>query len=179
MSKGWDAIQRDLHKLEKWASVSLMKFHKAKGRVLHLGLGNPRYLYRLGHEGIDSSPTWKELGVLVGEKVDMSQQRVLAAQKANTITGCTKRRVASRPRDVILPLYCTLKRPHLESCVQPWSPQHRKVMDLLERVQRRAIKIIQGMEHLSYEDRLRELGLFSLERRRLLGDLIAAFQYLL
>ncbi|KAJ7417990.1 rna-directed dna polymerase from mobile element jockey-like [Willisornis vidua] len=107
--EGWDAIQRDLGKFEKWAHGNLMQFNKTKCKVLHLGWGNPWYQSRVGDEQIKSSPEGKDLGVLVGERLDMSWQYALASQKANHDLVCI-RSVASGLREVFL-LLCSGETP--------------------------------------------------------------------
>lgn len=115
---------------------------------------------------MEHSPAEEDLRIQVDGKLDMSQQCAFTAQKANPILGCIKRSVASRAREMILPLYSALVRPHQEYFAHMWSPQHRRDTDLLECIQRKATEMIQGMEHLFYEGRLIELGLCSLENRR-------------
>ena len=115
-------------------------------------------MYRLREELRESSPVEGDVGVLMN-------------------LGYIKSLVANRKKDVIVSLYSALMRPHVKYCLQVWSTQHTNDMEVLEQVQRKATKMIKCLEHPSYYEVLRKLGLFSVEKRRLQRDLIVAFQY--
>uniref|UniRef100_A0A8B9CCP8 Reverse transcriptase domain-containing protein n=1 Tax=Anser brachyrhynchus TaxID=132585 RepID=A0A8B9CCP8_9AVES len=148
--EGCAAIQWDLNRLVNRVGRNSMKYNKGKCRVLHLGKNNPRHQYKLGTALLESSEGERDLGVLVDSGMTMSQHCALVAKKANGILGCIRRGVVSKLREVLLPLYSALVRPHLECCVHFWAPQFKKDRELLERVQRRAMRMIKGGEHLPF-----------------------------
>ncbi|PKU38250.1 hypothetical protein llap_11444 [Limosa lapponica baueri] len=119
--------------------------------------------YRLGTDLLESTSEEKDLQVLVDNRMTMSQQCSLVAKKPSGILGCIRKSVTSRSGEVILPLYSALVRPHLEPCVQFCAPQFKKDRQLLERVEQRTTKMIRGLEHLPYEERLRDSDLFRLK----------------
>ena len=150
-------------------TLKISEIPKVKERV--------KVLFKMGDTWLDSSVCEKDLGVLVDNKLNMSQQCDKAAKKANSLLGCIARSIESRAREVIMPLYFAWVRPHLEYCVQFWVPQFQKDIDKLECVQRRATRMVEGLASMTYGERLRELGMCSLQQRRTRGDMIAVFNY--
>ncbi|MEE6522036.1 hypothetical protein FKM82_020430 [Ascaphus truei] len=145
---------------------------------MHLGCKNKKATYKLNGDILGESLMEKDLGVLVDSRLSNSAQCHAVAAKANKILSCIKRAMDGREVNIIIPLYKALVRPHLEYGEQFWAPILRKDIMELERVQRRATKLIKGMDILIYEERLAKLDLFTLEKRRLRGDMITIYKYI-
>ena len=169
-------LQEDLDRLVDWAERWGMDFNTRKCKVMHVGRNSLGTEYVMKDEVLEEVEVERDLGVLVSKDLKAERQCVKASKTANRMLGLVKRCFSSRDSRVIIPLYKAMVRPHLEYCVQVWRPHLVKDKELLEAVQHRATKCVDGMRHLSYEERLERLGLQTLEYRRLRGDLIEVFR---
>ena len=155
-----------------------MLFNFGKCKCLHTGHGNLNVNYKMGDTVLGTTVKEKDLGVTLSADMKVSEQCGIAASKGNQILGLIRRNITYKGKKLIIPLYKAIVRPHLEYCIQAWRPYRKKDIDTLERIQRRATKMIPELRDLSYEERLKECGLTTLERRRLREDQIEVFKIL-
>ncbi|CAM5097662.1 unnamed protein product [Natator depressus] len=171
-----EELQKDLTKLSDWATKCQMKFNADKCKVMHIGKNNPNYTYNMMGANVATTNQEKDLGVIVESSLKTSTQCAAAVKKANGMLGIIKKGIENKTENILLPLYKSMVCPHLEYWVQMWSPHLKKDILALEKVQKRATKMIRGLEWVPYEERLKRLGLFSLEKRRLRGDMIEVYK---
>ena len=169
-------LRNDLAKLCEWADTWQMKFNVDKCVVMHFGNHNNTCDYEMDGHKLKQSTSERDLGVIVCNTGKPSKQCLTAANKANSTLGMIKRNIKSRDKDIIVRLYKTLVRPKLEYCIQAWNPFLKKDVEVLEKVQKRATKLVTACRNYSYEERLQILDLQPLNIRRIRGDMIEVFK---
>ena len=173
-------LQQDLNILMEWSRIWSMELNLLKCITMYLGKNRTKFGYQLSDSNVThtlcESNLERDLGVMISSDLKWNRQCSAAAAKANSILGQIKNSFSYLDRETIVPLYTSLVRPHLEYAVSVWSPSLKSDIDTLERVQRRATKLVSSIRDFSYEDRLKALNLMSLEDRRLRGDLIQMFK---
>ena len=175
-----DSIQNDLYKLQDWTERWNLHFNVKKCKVLHYGKNNPNISYKmkLGNDlvNVDSCNEEKDLGVSFDTDLNFDGHINRVVSKANQMLGIIKRSFEFLDKDIFLKLYKSLIRPHLEYANSVWCPYLKRQSVSIEKVQRRATKLIPGCEGMTYIQRLKYLNLHSLKGRRIRGDLIETFK---
>ena len=166
----------DLVNICRWSEEWLMLFNKDKCKVMHIGLNNPQVEYTMDGLKLEEINEERDLGIIMQDDLKCTKQCAKAVNTANKLLGMIKRNFSNLNQQIVLSLYKTLVRPHLEYCIQAWCPHLQKDIELLEKVQRRVTKLVSALKHVSYEERLLALKLTTLATRRLRGDLIEVFK---
>ena len=165
-------LQDDLDKLVKWSEKWQMLFNFWKCKCIHIGHGNMDEKYNIVDAVLGRTTQEKVLGVTFSADMKVSEQCGIAASKGNQSPGLIGRTIMDKEKQLFVPLYKAIVRPQFEYCIPAWRPYCKKDIDNLERIQRRATKIIPELRDLSYENRLLQCGLTTLQPRRLRGDQI-------
>lgn len=171
-------LQQDLIRIGRWSDVWQMPFNADKCTVMHIGSANQLANYTLQGGQIPTTHLEKDLGVYISDDLKFSKQCTEVEKKAGKILGYISRQFKYRDKVIVLSLYNALVRPLLEYAVQFWSPTLVKDIERLEKIQARATKLIPSIRNKGYQRRLEDLDLFTLEKRRLRGQLIETFKIL-
>ena len=171
-----DELRADLTNLVSWSNDWQMLFNIDKCKVLHLGYNNCHADYFMDTVQLQKVSEERDLGIIVSDDLKWEKQCIAAVKQGNKVLGMIKRNFVDRSQETIMALYKNLVRPHLEYCSPIWNPYLAKDIKLIEGVQRRATKLVQGIEHWKYDERLKFLGLTRLEKRRTRSDLIETYK---
>jgi len=171
-------LQGTIDRLVAWSTEWQMLFNGAKCHILHLGAKNAKFEYTMAGTKLEAVEYEKDVGVLVHPSLKPSMQCARAAARANGILGQLSRAITYRDRNTFLRLYKVYARPHLEYAVVCWSPWTVGDKEVLEKVQRRAVGMVTNWRGRTYESRLAEVGMTTLEDRRARGDMIATYMVL-
>ena len=169
-------MQKCLDNLCEWAHVWGMKFNEKKCSVIHFGRNNPQFDYTMNNIPLCKSQEERDVGVKITSSLKSSKHCAEIASKANAILGQMCRSFHFRDRHVFLNLYKTYVRCQLEYCTPAWAPHTQREVDLLEKVQERAVNMISGLKGKSYKDKLSEIHLMSLAERRERYDMIQTYK---
>ena len=142
-------VQDDIDKLVKWSEKWQMLFNFGKCKCLHTGSGNTGMNYEMGGTILSKTVKEKDLGVTMNANMKVSEQCRIAASKGNQVLGMIRRNITYKEKSLIIPLYKAIVRPHLEYCIQAWNPHLMKDVDMLEKIQRRATKLIPELRDLT------------------------------
>ena len=169
-------LQEDLSKLISWSEKWQMLFNNSKCKVMHVGKSQKQYAYYMNSQQLEEVTQEKDLGIIISNDLKVSQQCQAATSKATRILGIINRTIVFKHSDILIRLYKSLVRPHLEYCTVAWSPHYGKDKELIEKVQRRFTRMIPDLKDLPYEERLAKTKLWSLEDRRIRADLIEVYK---
>jgi ribonucleases P/MRP protein subunit RPP40 len=171
-----ERFREDLSRLSEWAEEWKMPFNVTKCKVMHFGKNNCREEWSMGDIKLEVIKEEKDLGVVLSDDLKVGVQCKKAAIKGNQILGMIYRTFENKDLITVKILYKALVRPHLDYCSQAWRPHLQKDKDVLERVQRRATRMVSGFKDIPYEERLRRMNLTTLETRRLRADLLEVYK---
>ena len=169
-------LQNDLNTIAGWAKKWKMEFNVDKCKIMHIGNQNLKHTYTMDGTNLTTTREERDLGVVIDDQLGFDKHIRGIVKKANRMLGLIRIGFSCLDKEIFMNLYPVLVRPLLEYCVQVWSPYKRKYVNLLEGVQRRATKLVPALRNLQYEERLKRLGLTTLEDRRERGDMIETYK---
>ena len=173
-----ETLQHDLDKLTEWSVTWQLPFNVEKCKSLHIGSKNEHHIYNMSEKCLEQVKEEKDLGIVIDDELKFHKQTAAAIKKANGVLGAIKKSFALLDETTLPMLYKTLVRPHLEYGNVIWGPFYKEDIKAIEKVQRRATKMVPALKDMSYDQRLHELELPSLAHRRMRGDMIYTYKLL-